>query len=284
MKKVGSFLIKKGGNAYFLNYLLILSVLCVIILYIKLKKGKVNGMWPFKKKKKSTFQSKIIISEDYSSVGSTGYTRLKDNILYMNADGKCKVIQIESSLSHEAKTTVISNLAVSLGITEKKVVVLDLDFRRPKLHRMFELEKENGIAEYMQKDVKVDDIIKRTKYKNVDIITRGSDIYNPSITFLSEKFANLIAELKEKYDYVLLDCAPVLQVSDYIHISKISDGVLFVIAYAKTTKNQVIEAINLLKKNNIKIFGTVFSMYDRKRDKEYNPYYKYYAYSEEEGD
>ena len=200
----------------------------------------------------------------------------------MNADGNCKVIQIESSLSHEAKTTIISNLAVSLGITEKKVVVMDLDFRRPKLHRMFKLEKEKGIAEFMQGELEEKDIIKKTEYKNVDIITRGLEIYNPSITFLSEKFARLVESLKEKYDYILLDCAPVLQVSDYIHISKISDGVLFVIAYAKTTKNQVIESINLLKKNNIKILGTVFSMYDRKKDKEYNPYYKYYAYSEME--
>ncbi len=233
-----------------------------------------------KKKKKNAYQSKIIVSEDFSKVGSTGYTRLKDNVLYMNADGNCKVIQIESSLSHEAKTTIISNLAVSLGITEKKVVVVDLDFRRPKLHRMFELEKDNGIAEYMQGALDFDGLIKPTKYKNVDIITRGADIFNPSIAFLSEKFAKLIETLKEKYDYVLLDCAPVLQVSDYIHISKISDGVLFIVAYGKTTKNQVLEATNLLKKNNIKILGTVFSMYDRKRDKEYNPYYKYYAYSE----
>ncbi len=241
-------------------------------------------MSPFKKKKPSEFKSKIIVSEDFSAIGSSGYTRLKDNILYMNADGNCQVIQIESSLSHEAKTTIISNLAVSLGITEKKVVVLDLDFRRPKLHRMFEMEKEKGIAEFMQGEAEAEEIIKSTKYKNVDIITRGVDIYNPSITFLSEKFANLIKMLRKKYDYVLLDCAPILQVSDYIHISKISDGVLFVIAYARTAKSQVIEAINLLKKNDIKILGTVFSMYDKKKDKEYNPYYKYYAYSDRDED
>ncbi len=240
-------------------------------------------MWSRKKKQRNHFQSKIIASENLSAVGSTGYTRLKDNILYINADGNCKVIQIESSLSHEAKTTIISNLAVNLGITEKKVVVVDLDFHRPKLHRMFELEKENGIAEYMQGICDVDGIIKKTKYKNVDIVTRGMDIYNPSITFLSEKFANLIKCLKEKYDYVLLDCAPVLQVSDYIHISKVSDGVLFVIAYGKTTKSQVVEAINLLRKNNIRILGSVFSMYDSKKDREYNPYYnKYYSHRDRE--
>lgn len=233
-------------------------------------------MSPLKKKKRSTYQSRIIIEKN-TKMGSTGYTRLKDNILSINADGKCKVIQIESSLSHEAKTTVVSNLAVCLGITEKKVVVVDLDFRRPKLHRMFELEKENGIKEYIQGDSKLEDIIKHSKYENVDIITRGGEIYNPAVVFMADKFKALIETLKEQYDYVLLDCAPVLQVSDYIHISRISEGVLFIVAYAKTTKNQIVEAINLLRKNNANIIGLVLSMYDKRKDKEYNPYYKYYS-------
>ena len=238
----------------------------------------------FKKKKRNTFQSSIIIDENSASATTTGYTRLKDSILSMNADGKCQVIQIESSLSHEAKTTIISNLAVSLGLTERKVVVVDLDFRRCRLHRMFKMEKEIGIKEYMQGQKTLDEIIKKSNYNNVDVITRGDEIYNPSVIFLSEKFADFINALKERYDYVLLDCAPILQVSDYMHISKISDGVLFVVAYARTTKGQVIEATNLLKKNNIKILGMVFSMYDSKQDKEYSPYYKYYtrAYGEEE--
>ncbi len=242
-------------------------------------------MWPFKKKKQKTFQSKIVVSDGSKSDTSSGYTRLKDNILYMNVDGNCKVIQIESSLSHEAKTTIISNLAVSLGATEKKVIVVDLDFRRPKVHRMFELERECGIAEYMQGDSAPENFIKKTKYNNVDVITRGAEIYNPSITLLSEKFAKFMDYLKGKYDYVLLDCAPVLQVSDYIHISKISDGVLFVVAYARTIKSHAIEAINLLKKNNVKILGTVFSMYDRKKDADnnayFNPYYNDYLRSTE---
>ena len=236
-------------------------------------------MWPFKKKKHSNFQSRIIITEN-STFSSTGYTRLKDNILSINADGKCKVIQIESSLSHEAKTTIIANLAVSLGTTEKKVMVIDLDFRRPKLHRMFGMEKENGIKEYMQNDAKLESIIKKSKYTGVDVITRGGEVYNPAIIFMSQKFSALIKTLKEQYDYILLDCAPVLQVSDYIHISKISDGVLFIVAYAKTTKNQILEAINLLRKNDANIIGLVLSMYDRKKDKEYSPYYKYYAYND----
>ena len=232
----------------------------------------------FKKKKKhSEGIGKIIVGEGVSLRYTEGYNRLRDNVLYMNADGQKKVIQIESAVKGEGKTTVICNLAVTLGLTDKKVVVVDLDFHRPRVHRLFKMDKDVGIAEYILNGEKL--IIKKTTYKNVDIITRGAEIYNSSLVFVSEKFKQLIAKLREEYDYVLLDCAPVLQISDYMHISEVSDGVLFMVAYAQTTKAQVVEAINQLKKNGTNILGTVFTMYDKKKDKNYdNSNYYYYSY------
>ncbi len=237
----------------------------------------------FKKKLKKNNQGKIIVGKSSDSRRLEGYNRLKDNILYMNADGKNKVIQVESSIMNEGKTTVISNLAVSLGLTDKKVVVVDLDFRAPRIHRLFNLSKDTGIAEYVLDEVSLDSIIKTSEYKNVDVVTRGAEVYNASLVFVSEKFKKMIEELRSRYDYVLLDCAPVLLVSDYIHISKVSDGVLFMVAYALTTKSQVADAINELRKNDANILGTVFTMYDRKKDREgrFNDVY-YYASSEKD--
>lgn len=230
----------------------------------------------FKKKSKHTSQGKICIGEHGGHV--EGYNRLKDNILYLNADGKNKVIQIESSVSAEGKTTVICNLAVSLGQTNKKVIVVDLDFRRPRTHRLFGVSKDLGVAEYILGDASIKDIAKHTKYENVDVITRGADIYNSALVLVSDKFKEFIEKLREEYDYVLLDCAPVLQISDFIHIAKVSDGVLFLVAYASTTKAQVAEAVKELRKNGANILGTVFTMYDRKKDKDYGKYYGYYHY------
>ena len=229
----------------------------------------------FTKKKKHYGQSRIIVG-DSTHVGSHGYTRLKDNLLYINSDGNHKVIQVESSMSHEGKTTVAANLAVSLGLTEKKVVVVDLDLRRPRLHRMFQKEKAGGIAEFMKGEIDENEIIKKTQYDNVDLITRGAEIYNPALVLTSEKFKKLILGLREKYDFIIFDCAPVLQSSDYIHIGKVSDGALFLVAYGQTTKSQVADAAKELKKNDVKILGTVFTMYDRKRDSYYGYYGKYY--------
>lgn len=226
-------------------------------------------------------RNRIIVSEGSSRFGSHGYTRLRDNIIYINSDGNHKVIQIESAMAKEGKTSVAANLAVSLGLTDKKVAVVDLDFRRPRLHRVFNLTKENGIAEYMMGAIDFTQVIKHTKYNNVDLITRGTEIYNPALILVSDRFKELISMLREKYDFVLLDCAPVLQVSDYIHISEVSDGALFLVAYGRTTKTQVSEAVKELRKNNIPILGTMFTMYDRKKDSRYGygyggNYGKYY--------
>lgn len=231
----------------------------------------------FKKKRKNNYENSIVVGGAHKKI-QRGYDRLKDNVLYMNADGKNKVIQFESAVSAEGKTTVLCNLAVELGLTEKKVVIVDLDFYHPSTHRVMNVSNENGIAEYMLGNITKSDLIKTTEHKNVDIITRGAEIYNSSLVFLSDKFKALMESLREEYDYVLVDCPPILQISDYIHVSKLVDGVILVVAYARTTRSQVVEATKELRKNDVNILGSVFTMYDGKYEKGYGRYNYYYKY------
>ena len=231
----------------------------------------------FKKKKVIKLSEESIVVDSNNKRTSKGYSRLRDNILYLNYDGKHKVIQIASSLMHEGKTSLCGNLAVSLGYAEKKIIVLDLDFRRPRTHRVFGMKRERGLGEFFIGKLTKEEIIKHTKYKNVDIVTSGQDVYNPAMVLMSDKFKNFIAELREEYDYVLIDTAPILQVSDFIHISKVSDGVLLLVAYGKTTRSQLTGAVKELKSGNIPILGTVFTMYDKKYDVSYSDYGKYYG-------
>lgn len=234
----------------------------------------------FKKKKNNFEVGKIVVSEQTNLLSTSGHGRLKDNILYLNADGKNKVIQVESAIQAEGKTTAICNLAVSLGLTNKKVVVVDLDFHRPRVHRTLGVDRENGIAEFMLDTLSKSEVIKHTEYKNVDVITRGAEIYNATLVLMADKFKDLIASLREEYDFVLLDCPPVLQVSDFIHISKVSDGVLFLVAYASTTRSQVASAIKELNNNGVNILGSVFTLYDKKKDNtQYSSRHYGYGYS-----
>lgn len=236
----------------------------------------------FKGKSNKKRISKIIVTENSTDYRLEGYNRLRDNILFLNAANNAKVLQIESSVANECKTTVSCNLAVSLGYAGKKVAVVETDFRRSNAHRLLGIDGDTGIAEYVMGKLSKEKIIRHTEYPNVDAITRGGEITNPSLVFISEKFKELIAYLRDNYDFVILDCAPVLQVSDYIHIGKVSDGALLLVAYATTSRNTVADAVEELKKNDIKLLGTVFTMYDRKKD--YNnhmAYYKYYGSEDE---
>ncbi len=231
----------------------------------------------FRKKVKTT-PRKIIIDEANGHYDDIGYTRLRDNVIYLSASGNHKVLQIESSVPHECKTTVTANLGVSLSIINKKVLLVDLDLRRPRLHRIFKVEKENGLADYILGNVKKEDIFKKTEYKNVDIITRGVEVNNPSLVLVSDKLKDLIDECRNKYDYILFDCPPILQASDFIHISKLSDGVILLCAFGSTTKSQLSESVKELKNNHVPLLGSVLTLYDKKKDKGYSSYGKYYSY------
>lgn len=221
----------------------------------------------FRKKKKEE-TGKIVVAGEYERADKGGYDRLRDNALFLNADGNTNVLQIESSVAHEGKTTAACNLAVSLGQAGKKTLVTELDFYRPTAHKIFRTESE-GIAGYMLGTASKEQAIKHTAFENVDILPCGGEIDNPPLVLLSEKFKKLMTELKSEYDYVILDCAPVLQSSDYIHISKVADGTILLVAYAETTRYQVEETVSELKKSGVKLLGTVFTKYDPKKGYDY---------------
>ena len=210
---------------------------------------------------------------------SESYYRLKDNIIYSSDNGKNKVFQIESAVSGEGKSSVISNTAVALAKSGKKVVIVDLDFRRPKIHRIFDVANLVGITEYMLGECDMSALIKKTEY-GVDVINRGKAAHNASIIFTSDKFKDMIESLKEEYDIILFDCPPVLLVSDYIHFSKLSDMIIFVACAGVTSRTQLKEAFELIKKCNPNILGTVMTCKNQgKFSFGYGRYYKSYYHS-----
>ncbi len=227
----------------------------------------------FKSRKRENIsrEEAVVVTNEINSINEC-YNTLKDNILFMTDVEKNKVIQIESSVSGEGKTTLACNLAVSFSFNQKKVLVMDLDFRKPRVNRLFMVPNENGLVDYISDKATLDQIIKKTKYDGVEVITRGSAIYNPSFLLTSEKFAAFMETLRGMYDFIILDAPPVLQISEYTHISKVSDGVLFAVCFGKTRKSQLRDAAELLKKSNIRVIGSVLTCVDNS-----DPYSYYYG-------
>ena len=168
----------------------------------------------------------------------------------------------------------------------KKVAVMDLDFRKPKIHKIFKTANTFGIVEYILGECSFEELVKKTEY-GVDVFNRGKATSNASVIFMGENFKALLEKLKCDYDVILFDCPPVLQVSDYIHLAKLSSGVLFVVSCEKARRSQVKEAVSALEKAGANVMGSAVTFSGKGGlGKNYGAYYKNYKkyYGDYEGE
>ena len=207
------------------------------------------------------------------------YNKLLSNIKYSNLDNPYKVIMSTSTVMNELKSTTAANLAYCIANNGKKVLIMDLDTRKPVLHKTFNVSREKGLVEYIEGSLKKDDIIKKSEY-NVDVITVGKHLLNPIAVIESSKLVDLISDLKKDYDYIIVDTPPLLACSDGVIISKLVDGVIYNVAMDSTKKKDVVEGISLLKNVDSKIIGiNVTKAIVDKKDSNY--YYYNSAYSDQ---
>lgn len=222
----------------------------------------------------------IVTKEQPLSFVTESFQKVIINLDYINLDGKYKVIQFTSTLAAEGKTTFISNLAYLIANKGKKVILVDLDLRKPKIHRVFDVPNVLGLNDYLTDKISYESLIHKSKYENLDYINVGEKTTAIINILEAQKLKDLISKLREEYDYVLLDTPPVIAVSDALFISKISDGIIFIVAQNIAKKNLVKEAIQTFKSRDINILGTILTQVDL-RSKEYGYGYDYsYKYDE----
>ena len=221
-----------------------------------IKMKNLIGVFSQKRTVEKTYE--VLVSNGGKTEIDESFNKLKDNILYLSDSG-IKVYQFESSISGEGKTSVVCNLGVTLSFNEKKVVIVDFDFNDPAVVKAFNVEASKGISDYVYGGAKFEDIIIKTEI-GVDVITRGNGSVNASFVLNSEKIKSLIEKLKEEYDFVLLDCPPVLSTTDYMNVARYSDGVMLVVSSNFVKKKAVKESIRLLSKIDAKIIGAIMTM------------------------
>ena len=182
------------------------------------------------------------------------YNKLLTNIKYSNVDNPYRVIMITSSQEKELKSTTIGNFACCMAYNKLKVVLIDMDMRKPVQHKLFKVSKDKGIIDYIDGTCAEDEVIKHTKY-NVDIITAGKKVINPLVIIESSAFKKLLEDLLSKYDYVLIDTPPALACSDAAAISKLCDGVLFNLSMRDVKKKKAAVALQSLRDVNAHVIG-----------------------------
>lgn len=226
--------------------------------------------------RKSNYNS-IWTKERPLSFITESYQKFLANLEYVNIDKKYKVIHVTSSVTGEGKTTFQSNIAYLLAQKNYKTILVDLDLRKPKVHRVFGVENINGVTDLLMGKTNLDEAIKKSKNLGFDVLTSGEKTSAVINLIQSDKMKTMFEQLRERYDYILIDSPPVVNVSDALYISKLSDAVIFVIAQSKTKRVMVREAINTLQRNDVNIIGAVATQVDI-----YNKRYGYgygYGYS-----
>lgn len=222
--------------------------------------------------------SGIVVNENPNSPISEAYRALRTNIEYSNYDNKLQVILVSSSEPAEGKSTTGSNLAASFASTGKKTLLIDCDLRKPVLHKLFKISNLNGLSDVLVGKVKTEKTIQEIN-ENLSVLAAGRNTPNPSEMLRSNSMNELIDRLREEYDIIILDSAPVQAVSDSQILSKKADGIVFVARGNKTKKNIIRNTKKALDLVQANIIGVVLSF--KENEKARDKYHKYYKVEEE---
>ena len=233
----------------------------------------------FAKREFSRDYTNVIITDktDFSLVEAYKTTRTNLTYSLMNTEEKCKKIIFTSSIPSEGKTVSCINTAIAFGMAGSKVLVIDADLRKPKVHVCLELNNEIGLTNYIVGMEKLSDVIQTTQY-GIDTITAGHIPPNPSELLASPKMNELFIEVAEKYDYVFIDVPPATIVTDAVSLSKYVTGVVLVVRQNYTNKDYLDKAVSNLKFANANILGILLNDVETS-DRYYSSRYRYKRYS-----
>ena len=209
-------------------------------------------------------KSQKIIGKEIGFSAAEAYKLLRTKLQYSFADEKaCRVFAISSASSGEGKSVTAANLAYSMAQLDKKVLLIDCDMRRPTQAEKLGLEKYPGLSEYLTGIVGLEQVLQTCKNKDdhfsFDAISAGTRPPNPVELMNSTKMKTFLKQLRERYDYIVMDMPPICDVSDALISAKFADGVLLVIRQDYGSKVAVSEALQQFEFVNAKILGVLYN-------------------------
>jgi capsular exopolysaccharide synthesis family protein len=208
----------------------------------------------------SKIDPKVVSFYEPMSPVSEQYRMLRTNLLALNTKRPVKAVAITSAIHNEGKSISAANLAISMAqdLNKKKILLVDADLRKSKIHKYLGLKPEIGLSDILSNGTNADDaFISISGIENLIILPAGKLPKNPAELIGSMKFKNLISQLKEKYDYIILDTPPVVPVTDAGLIGSEVDGVIMVIQAGRTQKGVIKHGEGLLRQANAKLLGYI---------------------------
>lgn len=204
---------------------------------------------------------------------------VRTTILFALANAKHNVIAISSASPEAGKSFISTNLSVLLAQNSKKVLLIDADLRRGYLYKYFHSENQSGLSQVLLGQKQIDDAIIPSDHSNLYFLPRGSHPNNPSELLNSQQFEALIQNLRQQFDYIVIDTPPVLAVTDSLIIARHTGVNVLIANYAQTHIKEMGLAINRFENVDIKVNGIILNNVDIQSNSYGNGYNYAYAYT-----
>jgi capsular exopolysaccharide synthesis family protein len=185
------------------------------------------------------------------------YKTTRTNLEFLRRSRQAQTLMVGSALPGDGKTTTVSNLAITLANTGRRILLIDGDLRKPSLHRVFEVARHGGLAEALLSVEPCDHLIRQTCVNNLELLTTGRDISNPAELLASDRLAELLKELRPNYDLILIDSPPLLLVTDPSIIAAVVDGIILVVKISSTRRRDLDVTNDMLKTLGVPVYGMV---------------------------
>ncbi len=215
-----------------------------------------------------------VVTQAPGSAIAESFRNLRSSILLKLKSEPSKVILITSSQPRDGKSFIAFNLSASMASVGFRTVLVDCDLRRPVLHNKFNMENNTGVSKIMVNEATVEDVIIKTNVENLSLIMAGPILPNPSELITSGALDKFIASLESKFEFIILDTAPIGLVSDSVQLMKFASQVIVVTRNNSTRKEVLENALNTLEVNKISNYEVVFN--DQNLDK--SPYSNFKGY------
>lgn len=197
---------------------------------------------------------------------------------YAPADNKKQVIMVTSARPSDGKSTVAAHLAKSFAESGEKVLLIDADLRRGTLHKIFNLSRQNvGLMEVLGEGLKWGEAVQPSGLDNLQFLSRGRDTRSSHDLLARNQMKDLLESLRPHFDRVIVDTPPLLGIADSLLISKVVDGLIFVIRADQTTQRDVVTASEILHQSRAQVYGFVLNCVNLRRIENYYYYGRYYS-------
>ncbi|MCH9735415.1 MAG: polysaccharide biosynthesis tyrosine autokinase [Actinomycetia bacterium] len=233
------------------------------------------GSIPLDKERRN--QPAISFDNDNSGIAEA-FRKLRTNLQFLAVDNPPRVIVLTSSMSSEGKSTTSINIALALAEGDQNVALVDGDMRRPTLAKYLDLVGSVGFSTVLSGRASLDEALQKTRFPGLSVLTAGAIPPNPSELVGSQSARKLLSELREQFDYVIVDSTPLLAVTDAAILAAGADGVLVITRFGRTKREQLTHAVGNLESVGAPLLGAVFTMMPTRGRSKYSYDYNYTYY------